>query len=269
LIYKRNLNFIIVSFLSGVAVILLYIPWIPIIIHDSDLETFWIKRPGPFFVAVYFYDYTGKDVVTTLLFLFFLFFFIQYFRSRIKTGAENRAVFLILILWMLFSYSLPYIRSIASTPMLHDRYTIVTLPAWILMFAIGWDKIKNYKWKYALSVMIVLSALINLAFFKQHYTRLQKDQFREVAQIVKSANSLHYPIYSGLAWHFNFYFRNTQEKVIDLTTSDLSHTENFWLLQAHYTPDEMDAEIRKLRETFEVVERHSQYGANAILLKRK
>src|SRR5258706_1035692 len=267
--YKRDLRFVIASILSGVAVMLSFIPWVPVIIHDSGVETFWIKRPGPFFIAVYFYDYTGKDAFTTLLFLIFLFFFIQSLRSTTTSITKNRAIHLIVILWMAFSYLLPYIWSIASIPMLHDRYTIVTLPAWILMFSIGWEKIKGHNWKYTLSLMVILSSMINLAFFKQHYTRPYKDQFREAAEIVKSNNSFHRPIYSALSWNFNFYFRNTPDKVIDLATSDLSHVETFWLLQAHFPSGEMDEEIRKLNETFNVVERHAQYGANAILLKRK
>jgi mannosyltransferase len=269
LTYKRDLRFIMASIISGIVIMVCFSPWIPIIIHDSGIETFWVTRPGPFFVAVYFYDYTGKDAFTTILFLFFLFLFVQSFRNKTLIKPETRAIYLILILWMAFSYLLPYIRSITSTPMLHDRYTIVTLPAWILMFAIGWHTITSYKWKYTLSLTLVLSAMINLAFVKQHYTRLQKDQFREAAEIAKSTNQFHYPIYSGLSWYFNFYFRNTPEKVIDLNVADLSHVEYFWLLQAHHSPEEMDTEISKLRETFDVVEIHSQYEANAVLLKRK
>jgi len=60
------------------------------------------------------------------------------------------------------------------TPMLSNRYTIVILPAWFLVFAVSWDNIKNKRWKYAIVIMLPLSAMINLAFFKQHYTRLQK-----------------------------------------------------------------------------------------------
>ena len=269
LIYKRDLKFILASITSGIVIMLSYIPWIPVIMGESDIKEFWIKPPSPFFVAVYFYDYTGKDAFTSLIFVILLFLFIQTLKNRILFNEESRLVYLILILWTAFSYLLPYIWSMTRTPLLHDRYTIVTLPAWFLMVAIGWDKVKDYKWKYGLSLMLVLSAMINLAFFKQHYTRLQKDQFREAAETVKAANPLHYPIYSGFPWHFNFYFRNIPDKVRDINDSDLSHVTNFWLLQGHYTSDQMNAEIMKLSENFEIVEKHSQFGANAVLLKRK
>lgn len=153
--------------------------------------------------------------------------------------------------------------------MLVNRYTIVTLPAWIIVFALGWEKIRNLKWKYTLSIILILSALINLGFFRQHYTRLKKDQFREASEIVLSRNTSHYPIYSNLPWHFGYYFRGNPEKVEDLNTLNLFLVKDFWILQAHASDDEMDGVTSKLQVDCEIVEKHTLFGARALLFVRK
>lgn len=269
LIYKRDFRFIVSSIISGIAITIAFIPWMPIVINDSDITSGWIKRPDPFFVVKYFYDYTGKDVFTTLVFLIFIFLFIKSMETKNSLSNESKPIYLTIILWIVFSYLLPYVWSIANSPLLHQRYTIVTLPALILLFALGWDRIRNNKWKYALPPMLAMSLFINMIFFKQHYTKLEKDQFREASEVVKSNNKFHYPIYSVLSWHFNFYFRDSADTVNSLYDSDLSSIETFWLLQAHYTPDEMEAETGRLSKNFIVVEKYSLYGANALLMKRK
>lgn len=153
--------------------------------------------------------------------------------------------------------------------MLVNRYTIVTLPAWIIVFAIGWEQIKNLKWKYILSIILVLSAVVNLVFFRQHYTRLRKDQFREASELVRANNKIHYPVYSTFSWHFNYYFRSEVKKVEDFYSADLSDVDRFWLLQAHDAEVEIDEIIEKQRETWDIAEKHNFYGSSAVLFLRK
>ena len=155
------------------------------------------------------------------------------------------------------------------TPMLANRYTIVALPAWFLIFSVGWDKIGSAKWKYALAIMLPLSAMINLAFFKKHYTRLEKDQFREASAIVISKNQSHYPVYSQLPWHFNFYFRNSVDKVNQLDANNLPKMQRFWLLQGNLWPEQAEAELKSLDGKFKIVDQYAFHDANAFLLERK
>ena len=188
---------------------------------------------------------------------------------KMPANDERKPVFLTIIIWIILSYLVPYIRSITVSPMLANRYTIVTLPAWIIAFAVGWEKIKSMKWKYALSMILVISALVNIVFFRQHYTRLKKDQYREASEIVLANNKSNYPVYSTLSWHYSFYFRNSDDKVRDFYTADFSSTDQFWLLQAHSSEDEMEADIKRLNENFNIIERHSFFGTNAILFGAK
>jgi hypothetical protein len=56
--------------------------------------------------------------------------------------------------------------------------------------------------------------------------------------------------------------------VKDIGQVDFSHEQKFWLLQAHYSEEEMEAEVKSLKD-FKVTERHNLFGANAILMARK
>ncbi len=268
LIYKRDLKFILLSVASAILIMLAFVPWLPTITNDLGVDLGWIKPPEPHFITQYFYDYVGKDALSTIILVIFSYLFV-FSLFKMPVDDERKPVFLIIIIWIILSYLVPYIRSITVSPMLVNRYTIVTLPAWIIVFAVGWEKIGNLKWKYVLPVILVLSAVINLIFVRQYYTRLTKDQYREASEIVMLRNTSHYPIYSNLSWHFGYYFRNNIEKVEDLNTLNLSLVKVFWILQAHASDDEMDGVASKLKEDYEMVEKHTLYGARALLFVRK
>jgi len=53
---------------------------------------------------------------------------------------------------------------------------------------------------------------------------------------------------------FQFYFRSSTDKVLDISGVDQSSVEGFWLLQAHYSTEDMEAEVNALKEKFEVAE---------------
>ena len=266
--FKRNNSFIIKATLSGIAIIIAFVPWLPTVLNDLSVNVGWIKVPDPHFVAQYFYYYSGKDALSTVIFCFFIYLFIKSFIALTSDEIEKKLIYITLSIWIILSYLIPYIRSITAAPMLADRYTIVTLPAWILLFAIGWSKINNLKIKFAVAPVLVLAAVINLFFFKQHYTRLKKDQWREASQFVISKNTSHYPVYSTLAWNYNFYFRNQSQKVNNLYTSDLSKTDKLWLLLAHLTEEEMEAQIAALNN-YKIIERRDFFGSVAVFLERK
>ena len=64
-------------------------------------------------------------------------------------------------------------------------------------------------------------------------------------------------------WHFSFYFRNSENKVLAINSADLSHIEKFWLLQAHFSETQREDELKSLSENFNIIEKHSLYEASA------
>ncbi len=269
LFYKWNAKFLLLSILSAIIIVIGFSPWLPVIFDGLGEVLPHIKQPKPQFVAQYFYYYTGKDAVTTAIFCFFIF---QALKSLIRKNPDNKGakpVYLIVLIWIIVTYLFPYFRSLLVTPMLADRYTIVTLPGCIILVALGWDDRKMGKLKYILPITLLFSAVLNLFFFRNYYTQIIKDQWREASNIVLSKNQYRYPTYSTYAWHFDFYFHDQPEKVNDLYSSDLSNVEKFWLLVAHLTEEEQEAQITALKEKFVVIERHTFFGSNAVLFERR
>lgn len=268
LLWYRQKSFALKAAISGTLVVILFLPWLPVIFNDLQIASFWIRKPEPTFLADYFYYYFGKDAFVTVVFVFLLFLFFRMLWDKNKQGPEFKPIYLLLTAWLVFSYLIPYIKSVIGQPMLYVRYTMVSLPVWILMISIGWDQIRNRKLKNWIIIAVTISMTLNLFVFRKHYFRIDKQQFREVSELIKEKNS-RYPVYSVYAWHFNFYFKDYPVKIEEFDPANLSGVNTFWLLQAEFfTPAEKDEVIDTLQGQFEIVERHPFHKTEAVLLRR-
>jgi uncharacterized membrane protein len=270
LFYKRDRKFIVSSLVSGIAVGVLFLPWIPVIQSDLEISSFWISKPEATFLAGYFYNYFGKDAIVTSLFVILLFY---YLRNRVRItqrDVTSKAIEASILGWLVFSYLIPYVKSVIGAPMLYIRYTIVSLPAWLIILSLGWDEIKSLKLRKAIAIIVGLSMVINLIFMRKHYTRIDKQQFREVSDLVKQRNVDSTPVLSVFALPYSYYFRNSHLKVNDLNTSDVSQLNKFWLLQAEFfSPEEKTEVLDRFEGEFDVKERHPFHKTEALLLERK
>lgn len=261
---EKKYHLVPIGILVGGLVCVSFLPWIPILRGDLKINDFWIAYPKVFFVAEYFYDYTGKDIGTTLIILWLTVHFVKFLISE-----KSKSIFLIIIGWIVLSYVIPYLWSIYKLPILHNRYTIVTLPAWFLVFSLGWENLKNTRLKYAVPIGLFVSLLINLSFFNKYYSRITKDQYRESSQFVIENNREGYPIYAPnpFYWHFNYYFRNQTNRVASI--DERKNSGKCWLLQSHFSDQEREAFLKALENEYLILEKHSFYKADAVLLQHK
>ncbi len=260
--YRKNTRFTITTLLTGIAVAIAFIPWLPTVLQDSKIASFWIEKPSIFFVARYFFDYMGKDYISCILFLGLGAMFVK---AWMKNEKSHWQVYLMISLWIILSYGLPFVKSMVGTPLLYIRYTIVTLPAWIILLAIGWESIESQKLKAILATTIFVSSIINLTWRLNYYDRIEKAQYRQTSELVKRENSEALPVYSAFSWHWNFYFKKTAYKVQQLSPENLP--DRFWLVQSH-SDEEMRKEIGILQNQFSIDGSYQFYQANAFLLKR-
>ncbi len=254
------------GFIIGVVTILLFASWTQTISINLFTGYAWMPHPKFYFIPAYFHNYFGKDILVSIAFSFLS---VLFFRSVIKNYSQKQSdpLHLILILWLALSYLIPYAISLFGNSILDIRYTMVSLPAWIAIIAIGWSKIENPKWKTVLIVIVSLASFINLFFIKEHYSKIQKQQLREVSQLIKTKNKSRYPMYSSFSWEYNFYFRDDQEKVIkfDSLQNNQKSLTKFWLLQV----GSPEGEVLKLKDQFTVVEQYSFFNANALLMEKR
>ncbi len=267
--FKRNdRKFITLGFLSGLIVGLCFLPYLSVFLKHNQTPSFWIQEPSWFFILDYFYSYFGKDILQTLVFVTLIFLFVRQLLKK-DCPEQLRPVYIILLLWLVVSYLIPFIRSIVSTPILHIRYTIVSLPAWIIIFCVGWSTLNGKKWKLILMSALIVVSLVNLIFFRKHYTKIQKQQMREAALFVQQNKKGNTPVYSQFAEYYQYYFRNA-EKIGFADPNQLSHTDRFWLLQARFfSPEEFTQELKQYENSFDVIENRQFHNTAAVLLVRR
>lgn len=199
----------------------------------------WCPVPTADFFITYFMAYFSNRYLSIVFAILLLFLAIKMYFHKIK----NNKVIYALIIWVFISYLLPYMKSIVSDPLLTPRYTIVILPAILLLISIAIDSIKNIKLKYVILALIIISSLGHL-FRQQYYTKPIKEEWRKVAKYVIS-DSGNYPIYTPdtkfmHTQHFNTYFKILGSEKIALPIAQLSSEldsaqapSRFWIVNGH------------------------------------
>jgi uncharacterized membrane protein len=269
LFFRPPLQSIIMAGVSGIFVCFLFIPWVPVIVNDLQIPWFWIQKPKANFFLEYYYGYFGKDIIVSLCFGALLIFFFRNLRWKIDSS-QSKAIYIVLISWVILSYSIPYVRSLISVSILHMRYTIVTVPALIIIFSIGWDSFTNVKVKYTLIALIILSSVLNLFLVRGFYSKITKQQFRESASFLKDKNSMALPVHSNVSWHYSFYLNRPEERgqhFIDRQAVD--SVDAFWFLPiALFSNSDIDTEISQFTD-FRAAERADFHKTSVVLMIRK
>ncbi|QHT68847.1 hypothetical protein GXP67_20440 [Rhodocytophaga rosea] len=280
---KRGIKMIVLAILSGILICVAFIPWMPTVLADNNYSSFWIAMPKLYFPAVYLYVYLGKDpyygIVVLVLGILLISYAIQLYKQTVTTSEEKTAKksIFILFLWIILSYLIPFLYSVLALPMLHERYTIISLPALFIAFGWGWSLIENMNIRRFVPISIFLSTIINLLFFNQHYSRIYKMQLRELSQEVININRATHSnplIYSTGAWYFNYYFNLLQPDTLvrDINginlEQNMANADSIWVLEAAAL-DQID-EINKtyIEKHFVPRKEISLFQTSAVLYER-
>lgn len=276
LVYRRGIRFFLKGLACAAIVFLAFLPWIPTIMQDLQIESFWVEDPGPLFFIEYFQRYfTGwwglsfKYILNWTFFLLLLYFFWTLGR-RVKNRQSIEMDHLVLIGWGVLTLLIPYLYTVYRMPMLLDRYTIITLPALLLLIALGWVYIKNIHLKILIVLIFVVS---DFRIHYRYFTKYRKSEYRELVFNIVQENKNSYPVLSLYPWHFSYFFEKygagyDVHHVLKLNESEwLSGKEKIWVIapQAHLLGGQ--AEI--LEASFWVESELQQYDCNAVLYSRK
>ncbi len=265
--YKTSKRFVIGGLISGALAGISFIPWLPVILKDLGTTGYWLTPPKIYFFGKFVYEYFGKDAITSLIFIgcLFLFGLMVYKRRR---ELPSLPIYVILVMWFVLTYLIPFVKSYIGVPVLMTRYTIVALPALVIIFAIGIMEVEQVKWRKALLAILVVSFIVNIFFMRGYYTKIHKTQFREVSSYVQSRATSETPVLSHLTWYFEYYFKDSSVKVQDVSTLT-PDVKQFWLLTAHYAEPKRIELKNQFLDSYEIIEEKKFFEAEAILLRRK
>lgn len=250
---------------SGTAICILILPWVPQIVSDAS-SPFWIEQVSfPKFLPAYFYNYFRDATLFYAFSLLGLYFIIHHIRLRIKQAEKLPLPVLILILWIILGYGIPYFYSIIKAPMMIVRYTIVVLPAILITLSLALTSIAS-RWRFFAIITLTLLSIRTLFFVQDYYSTIRKEQWREVAEEVIKENRVSVVIFSYYAWHYNYYFKSKKSRYRVIHPSSVNYEEAIrtvdyiWLLQGH------ENNIGASREELALIERHFRRIKEFILL---
>lgn len=208
------------SIISGITALILYLPVYGIFMKAAERTTIWITMPTLDVYTQIFKDLFGQSEMVLVLVLSLIIIFVVQLAAEGKQDEarihpdENRLIFtfFILSIWISITVLIPLIRTYTSLPMLINRYFINVLPAIIIIISIGLSYIKNQVVRYGCLFFIVVFSITDIVIVKEYYTKVDKEQFREVSQFILENNSNHDPVVSNLGWYFPFFLNNESVK---------------------------------------------------------
>lgn len=252
---KQNKKaFIINSLISGLTVLLLFLPIVKIFINVTKVKEFWIPAPTADSYTLIFKEFFGNsEMLLTLLSLIIVLYFIKLSKEKdnaitYKSIVENKIIFsfVILIPWIIVVVLIPLIRSHISVPMLISRYFIVLLPAITLLIAISINEFNNKIVKYGIVSIFIVFSLTDIIVVKKYYKTVVKTQFKESTQFILNNNSLKDNIVSSLGWYLPYFLNNEKyknniiDKSLDSYVSEMvldnSKIKSFWYFDGHIRP---------------------------------
>jgi len=276
LVHRRGVRFFLKGLACAAIVLLAFLPWIPTIMNDLQIKSFWIENPGPLFFREYFRRYfigwLPIPLSNILKWTFFL-VLLNYFWTLLYRAIKRQSIEIdhfVLIGWGVLTLLIPYLYTVYRMPMLVDRYTIITLPAILLVIAMGWVYIKEV---YLKILIVLIFVYCDFRVHHRYFDRYKKSEYRELAFHIIQENKNSYPVLSQHSWHFSYFFRKYNagyevQHIIKLNEPDwVSNKEKIWIIapQVHL----LGGQAEMLNASFQVEKELQQDDCNAVLYARK
>lgn len=260
------------------------IPYMLATVQGDGLS--WITtKPSPFYFVAYIFSYFDYSIILILSVLLVTVISLRYLLTG-KLSKKEKFSLILLLIWIALGYLLPYLKSVLSSPILTNRYTIVMIPPIILIASYGLWRVRGWKRYLILSIYFLYSLYL---LFTHYYGHVTKDQYREVLQEVVKYKPVpiyeripynghhgnitnHYQIYAKML-KLNMNIQNDINLTIDLKDGNLP--ECFWVLDANFNINIIPvndviekSEIIK-NPSIRIVKKINYKGAEGVLLSYK
>ncbi len=235
---EKRKKLIVLSLLMALIFILSLLPILEYIPLDRKGLLHWVHEPSALFFLSYIYGYFKSNALFLLFATSGLVSLVYLF--NIKSSDKEKIALILLLIWIMMGYFIPYLKGVISTPILYPRYTIYIVPAIIIFVSYGIWRLGSWKREILLSLVVFFS-LYHLFF--NYYSIITKDQWREVLQNVNKYDPL--PIYENVrhrGWADNINLYQTYARMLQIDTKiynseklkeDLKNArlpECFWVL---------------------------------------
>lgn len=182
-IKEKRKHLAILALITAVTIIIALLPLMDHLLSHEGKKSFWIKKPSEWFMIDYMKAYVKNQYLEGIFVLFGIISMMYLLAKKEKNLYKNVTV--VLIIWVIIGYLLPYIRSVTSTPLLTSRNTIIVIPALLLLIAYGVYLIKDNLLKTSALVVVVFFSL-NQLLYSNYYHQITKQQWREVLYTINN-----------------------------------------------------------------------------------
>lgn len=242
---------------AGIVAVLLFVPWMPYMLQGGTSES-WMQVPAWYDFINYFYLYTGKNPIEFLfLVLFSIGGFMLYKRLPLLVVLCGSLV--------VFGFIFPLLASHLVVPMLHERYTMIYLPAIFILAAVGFNELVSlrYSTKWAIVGVVVVSVVVNLTFIHPYFRTENKEPWKAIAGDL-ATDHRNLPVYSEMEFWLNYYLHQKQIPDAQIP-GDYSSDGAFWYVA---TPYDVSDEGEKVPASYQRTEvREYKNGFRLMLMQ--
>ncbi len=189
------------------------LPIISAIQSHIGINDLWIPQPGPAFFANFFIHYFESFVLAGI----FTALLLAGIVSGFYPGADRSSRFavIVLLIWIVIGYLVPWVRGVIAQPILTDRNTIMLVPPVLLLASMGLMSIRPVFLQRLAIIALLIYIWAHLAIEIDYDDRIKKDQYRELAQSLASFGPA-LPVYT-LKFDdtkFNVYFEQQRSGLV-------------------------------------------------------
>ncbi len=241
--------------LAGLAIGVLYLPWVKSVLKITQVTSFWTSRPAANFFLDYFKSFLGFEPLLIVLFTGLLLLYLA--APHVPEWFPSHK--LLLLSWMIVPLLIPYGRSFGHPSPLTDRNAIVILPAIILAVAAALSTISEKRARaFLCSVLIVMSGM-SIRFTRgNYYQNPVKQGWRDIARYVVEADpEKKYPVFAHpfFDYYLNHVFGSGRKIDRAGDAAEMNRRikdEAFpgvWILEGHVENPEKAARLESLDRT--------------------
>lgn len=177
-------SLVIMASITSIILLVSLLPLLDQLISLSEREKIWMKEPTIWFALEYMREYVKSQYLIGIFFMIGVFGAIHLFKKPEHKTYKTATI--VLLLWIIMGYLLPYIRSITSAPLLHPRSTIIMIPPLILFLSYSIYLMKDTTLKVVTAGTIMLLSIYHFHYV-HYYTKATKEQFRGVLLEVRKS----------------------------------------------------------------------------------
>lgn len=111
----------------------------------------------------------------------------------VKSEDKTMQLVLKLVFVVFLTMFVVYTKSVISTPAAQPKYVIMLLLCFLMLCAVGIERLSSIHFRGLLVLIVVSSGLTHLVYQQKYYEEITKDQWRE---LVYSVGELDAPVYA-------------------------------------------------------------------------